>query len=344
VAQAQNPPATVSVDAAANRRPIDPRVYGIAFASEADLNALNCPLHRSGGNATTPYNWQINASNRGQDWFFESIGSDSATPGADADDFIQGSRNAGAQPMITIPMVGWVAKLGPNRSKLASFSIAKYGAQTENDWQWFPDAGNGVLTNGQFVQNDPNDANVPADSEFQRGFVQHLVTRWGGAASGGLRYYMLDNEHSLWHGTHRDKHPVGANMEEIRDKMIAYATMIKSEDPAALVVGPEEWGWSGYLFSGYDLQWGDTHGWSNLPDRTAHGGQDYLPWLLAQLRQRENAGGPRLLDVFAVHYYPQGGEFSDDTASAMQLRRNRSTRSLWDPTTSTRRGSRTACS
>ena len=35
--------------------------------------------------------------------------------------------------------------------------------------------------------------------------------------------------------------------------------------------------------------------------------------------------------MFTVHYYPQGGEFSDDVSSAMQLRRNRSTRSLWDP-------------
>ena len=32
-----------------------------------------------------------------------------------------------------------------------------------------------------------------------------------------------------------------------------------------------------------------------------------------------------------MHYYPQGGEFSDDVSTAMQLRRNRSTRSLWDP-------------
>ena len=32
-----------------------------------------------------------------------------------------------------------------------------------------------------------------------------------------------------------------------------------------------------------------------------------------------------------MHYYPQGGEFSDDVSTAMQQRRNRSTRSLWDP-------------
>jgi hypothetical protein len=39
----------------------------------------------------------------------------------------------------------------------------------------------------------------------------------------------------------------------------------------------------------------------------------------------------RMLDILTVHYYPQGGEFSEDVSEAMQLRRNRSTRSLWDP-------------
>ncbi|MGH9765537.1 MAG: glycoside hydrolase family 44 protein, partial [Blastocatellia bacterium] len=41
--------------------------------------------------------------------------------------------------------------------------------------------------------------------------------------------------------------------------------------------------------------------------------------------------GKRLLDVFSVHYYPQSGEFGDDISTNMQLLRNRSTRSLWDP-------------
>src|SRR5207248_4114337 len=34
---------------------------------------------------------------------------------------------------------------------------------------------------------------------------------------------------------------------------------------------------------------------------------------------------------FSVHYYPQGGEFSNDTSTNTQLLRNKSTRSLWDP-------------
>jgi hypothetical protein len=323
---------TIDVDASLNRRPIDPNIYGVAHATPAELTDLNAPLNRNGGNNTTRYNWQLNADNRGSDWYFESIADSSATAGERGDTFVANARAATAQAMLTIPMVDWVAKVGPNRTKLASFSIAKYGAQTGSDWQWFADAGNGVRTNGQFVTgNDPGDANVPSTSLFQEGWVRHLVGRWGTHANGGVRYYILDNEPSLWHATHRDVHPAGATMDEVRNRMIDFAGRIKAVDPTALVAGPEEWGWSGYLFSGSDQQYGSTNGWSFLPDRSNHGGADYLPWLLQALQQRHSATGQRLLDIFTVHYYPQGGEFSNDVSTAMQLRRNRSTRSLWDP-------------
>ena len=331
-AHAQNPPVTISVDANANRRPIDPNIYGVAHASTAELNDLNSPLNRNGGNNTTRYNWQLNADNRGNDWYYESIAESSATAGERGDTFIANARAANAKAMLTVPTIEWVAKIGPNRGKLASFSVAKYGAQTGTDWQWFPDAGNGVRTNGQFVTgNDPHDANVPSTSLFQQEWVQHLVNRWGTNANGGLRYYILDNEPSIWHSTHRDVRPTSPTMNEIRDKTIDFAQKIKAVDATALVVGPEEWGWSGYFYSGYDQQYGSLHGWGALPDRANHGGADYLPWFLDQMRQRQTTSGQRLLDVFTVHYYPQGGEFRDDVSTTMQLRRNRSTRSLWDP-------------
>ncbi len=330
---ADNPAASINVDANANRRTIDPRIYGLAFASPAQLSDLNVPLNRWGGNSTTRYNWQQNADNRAFDWYFESIAYSSATAGAEADAFIGNTKSAGADAMMTIPTIGWLAKLGNNRSKLASFSIAKYGSQTGNDWQWYPDAGNGVssATGQNITGNDPNDASILTDPLYQKAWAQHLVTQWGGAANGGLRYYVLDNEPSIWFSTHRDVRPVGATMEQIRDAILDYGARVKEADPNAIVVGPEEWGWSGYILSGYDQQWGAQHGWSNLPDRAAHGGMEYLPWVLDQLRQHNQATGKRLLDVFSVHYYPQGGEYSSDTSSTMQLRRNRSTRSLWDP-------------
>ena len=49
-AAAQNQAVTLAVDANVNRRPIDPNIYGVAHASTAELNDLNSPLNRNGGN------------------------------------------------------------------------------------------------------------------------------------------------------------------------------------------------------------------------------------------------------------------------------------------------------
>ena len=147
-----------------------------------------------------------------------------------------------------------MARLGTNRAKLASYSIAKYGPQTGHDWQWFPDAGNGIRASdgAKIAWNDPTDANTPNSTTLQRGWINHLVTRWGVADNGGLRYYILDNEPSLWHETHRDIHPTGVTMRDVRDRMVAHAREVKNADPSALIVGPEEWGWLGTKLSGYD--------------------------------------------------------------------------------------------
>jgi hypothetical protein len=324
---------TVQIDAQANRHAISPLIYGVAFAANSNqLSDLNVPLHRSGGNAATRYNWQINAANRAGDWYFESIAENTSAPGGSGDDFVQMSKGGGAQAMLTVPIIGWVAKLGPNRASLASYSIAKYGAQTGHD-PYSADAGNGILqsTGANITNNNPADANMTADVNFQADWVRHLTNRWGTASGGGLRYYLMDNEWSIWHATHRDVHPVGATMDEVLGDFCNYAAMVKSIDPKALIAGPEEWGWSGYLYSGYDQQYGATHGWSSQPDRAAHGGQDFAPWFLRQVQQRSQTAGKRLIDVFSLHYYPQGGEsLNNDISTATQLLRNRSTRSLWD--------------
>src|SRR6516164_5253407 len=117
VGRAQGPTVAINIDAAASRKSINPNIYGVAFATTAQLADLNSPLNRSGGNATSQYNWQCNCDNRGADWYFESLDSGSAVAGRADDDFISKTRAAGAQTMLTIPTVGWVAKLGPNRSK-----------------------------------------------------------------------------------------------------------------------------------------------------------------------------------------------------------------------------------
>src|SRR5207247_102194 len=113
---AQNPAVTVNVDAAADRRPINPNIYGVAHATAAELSDLNVPLNRNGGNNTTRYNWQLNADNRGNDWYYESIGDASATAGERGDTFIANARSTNAQALLTLPMIGWVAPHGTRRA------------------------------------------------------------------------------------------------------------------------------------------------------------------------------------------------------------------------------------
>jgi hypothetical protein len=138
-----NPTNIISVDAGANRRPISPMIYGVAFGTSNQLLDLNFTMNRSGGNEESTYNWEINAHGKGADYYFESLPDDSATPGESADSVVADAKAAGAQALITIPMIGWSPILGPDRGKLASFSIAKYGPQTGFD-PYFTDAGNGV--------------------------------------------------------------------------------------------------------------------------------------------------------------------------------------------------------
>jgi Glycoside hydrolase family 44 len=330
-------PVAISVDAQLNRHAISPLIYGVAFATTSQLADLNSPLNRSGGNAETRYNWQLNAHNHAADWYYESIDDGSATPAATADAFIASSQSGGAQPLLTIPMIGWVPKLGPGRGKLASYSIAKYGPQTGNDWQWMADAGNGISStnaNKPITWNNATDANFATNSAFQQAFVQHLTNRWGLSTNSGVRYYLMDNEHTLWHSTHQDIHPVGTTMQEIRSNLFDYAGMVKALDPNALVLAPEEWGWAGYLYSGYDQQWSGQHGDYNpahYPDRAANGGWDYMPWLLDQFRQHDTNTGHRLLDYFTLHCYPQeNGVSGSGASSATALLRNQSTRQFWD--------------
>ena len=325
------PEGVIKVDAGSNRHPISPLVYGVAYGDAARLADLNAPLNRQGGNNTTRYNWQLNADNKDDDFFFESIGDADPTPGGRGDDFIAASKSAGAQAMLTIPTLGWIAKLGPDRAILPSFSAAKYGVQQDTD-PYLPDAGNGVKPDGTLVVgNDPNDADVHSTPAFQAGWIGHLTSQWGPAASGGLQYYIMDNEPSIWYNTHRDVHPVGPTMDEIANDILAYSAQVKAADPTASVVAPEEWGWSGYFSSGYDQQYGEAHNYQGSPDRDAHGGMDYLPWLLDDIHKNDLATGVRSLDVFSVHFYPQGGEFSDAVDKPTVLLRNRSTRQLWDP-------------
>ena len=326
-------PTRILVDAGAGRHPISPLIYGASFATPAAARDLGLAFDRSGGNSASLYDWHTETRGAGRDWYFESLPIAADDPAQYGARFVEAARSGGATPALTVPMIGWVATLVPGGRKQAAFSTMKYGAQAETDTAGLAIAGNGVRPDGSPVAgNDPRDAAHPVDLADRQAWMRSLVARFGPAAKGGVRFYAVDNEPTRWHDIHRDVHPVGLHAAEQARLTIDTAHAVKAIDPGALVMAPEAWGWGGYRYSGFDQQQGDAHGYGgSLPDRTTQtGGLDLLPWLLTQWKA---AGHP--VDIVSVHFYPQGGEFRgdgrDDVSPAMQRRRNRSTRALWDP-------------
>ncbi len=328
---AQNPSTTVNVDANANRHAINPNIYGIAYGDSHDMTTLNAPLNRWGGDATSRYYWQIDAHSAGADWYFETYSDGSGTPAGSADAYVATTRaNHGSEPLFTIPMIDYLASLGANRSTLEGFSVKKYGPQQATDL-YNSDAGNGVssATGKNITGNNPLDTGVANSAAIQQGWLQHFVATFGSAStSTGIKYYILDNEPSLWYSTHRDVHPNPTTYQEMYDKIVAYASVIRAADPAAKIVGPEEWSWWAMFASGLD----QANGFSAAnSDYNTHNQTYYYPWLLQQLHAYQQQTGTQLLDVLSVHCYNGAPGGNDDSLSGQQYR-NRETRILWDPT------------
>ena len=329
---AQNAAVTVAVDAMANRHAINPNIYGIAYGDAHDMATLNAPLNRWGGNATTRYNWQIDAHSAAADWYFETYSDGSGTAGGSADAFVTATRaaNNGAQPMFTIPLIDYLANLGPARSTLEGFSVKKYGAQVAAD-PYNADAGNGVAaaTGKNITGNNPLDTGVANSTSIQQAWVQHFVNTYGAASTAtGIKYYILDNEPSLWSSTHRDVHPSPVTYDELYAKIVAYATAIRAADPTAKIAGPEEWSWFAMYDSGLDQANGSAVANS---DYNTHNQTYYYPWLLQKFQAYQQLTGTPLIDILTVHCYNATPDGNDDSASAQAIR-NRETRILWDPT------------
>lgn len=324
----------LQVDAGRPGRAIRPEVYGMNFADPALGRELGLTVRRWGGNGTTRYHWEADTSNHAADWFFETLPEDNADrgrlpDGSAADRFVAAGRAAGMDTVMTLPLIGWVAR---PVGRSCGFSVAKYGPQARTD-PWWPDCGDGHRPDGSRITgNDPRDANVPADPAFVRRWLDHLVARFGAAETGGVRYYNLDNEPMLWHETHRDVFPTGLSYDGLLARTLDYARVVKDADPGAHILGPAEWGWTGYFYSALDAAPGGAW-WQDPKDRRAHGDVPLAAWYLRQLRAAERREGRRLLDVFDLHYYPQAGGVALSGAgdAATRARRLRSTRSLWDP-------------
>jgi hypothetical protein len=293
---------------------ISPYIYGIA----GDVADVPATARRWGGNPMTRYNFQINAYNTAKDWYFENQKAD------DYRSFLDGNRAHHAISAITVPMVGWIAK----DTTSVGFPVSVYGAQRAHDPSR-ADVGDGARPDGVALSpKSPTLTSVAAPPELMRKWVEAIHAQDEKTGPRNVKLYFLDNEPNLWSSTHRDVHPDPLTYDELLDRSIKYASAIRAADPKALIAGPSEWGWTGYLYSAKDA----AVGIEQRPDRRAHGDVPLIPWYLKKLHDHDASSKDRLLDVLDVHYYPQEkdvyGNAADPATAALRLR---STRSLWDP-------------
>ena len=298
----------LSVDVSSGRYLIDPNIYGIANGVDPALaKELDLPNVRWGGDATTRYNWLVDSSNAGYDWYFMGgSGVANPTPGATVDQMIQTYAPAGA--LVTIPIIPYVNK---SSAWSCSFPVSVYGAQQSTNPYVFPNGetcGNSIATDGtQLIDNDIYANHIDNSTSLQQGWLQHLVATFGTAAQGGVPFYQLDNEPYGWSNTHRDVEPApGADYATITQLGEQYAALIKQVDPTAMVLGPSD-----YTLGGW------------VGDPTQQNGLFAAQYYLQQMAAYEQQNGVRILDYLDEHYYPQ---FTDPTSQLA------STRTLWDPT------------
>jgi Glycoside hydrolase family 44 len=234
------------VDAKAQGTPISSGIYGVA--GNSDVSMQIAALNRWGGDGMSSYNWKIDVGNAGSDWNcanykgrFTSPTPDSALS-TSSDQFVHFNITKNAETLMTIPITGWVASVAtPNPSTpncaggtFISTCCATLGTSEEE----LVDEGSKVL-----------------DTSFMGDWVAHLVSTFGSAASGGVKYYQLDNEPDNWQNLRADVYasmwPPGTSCEpfyttnssigtsldqDFINRTLAYGKAIKAADPTSSVL------------------------------------------------------------------------------------------------------------
>jgi hypothetical protein len=313
----------LAVDVSANRHPISPDIYGMNSYSVPSVDGafhaeVRVPVTRMGGDAATRYNWKVDASNAGFDWYFMAgSGTATPTPNATANTVISLASASFGRTLLTISIVPYIDSVS---AWDCSYPKSQFPEQQSFNPYVHPngdDCGNGVLTDGGspilLSQEQILRIHTPNSTALATEWVQYLVAHYGTAADGGVRFYDLDNEPSGWSNTHRDILPAGrpyAGDGGITELGIQFAAAVKAVDPTALILGPVDFGYPVY---------------------------SYAAGYLDAMAQTEATSGTRLLDYLDEHYYPSSSlgnlaNTTDPGDAALQAQRLRSTRSLWDPT------------
>lgn len=323
---------TIRVRAEAPGHAISPAIYGInalATSKAAYLAADSAMLgsDRMGGNRMTGFNWETNFSNAGSDyqqssdnWLTQNPVPTGTGSGGAVAGFVERNLALGRKPIVQLQMAGYVAADGGG-------AVSEAEAAPSARWKKVAFAKGSPFALAPVT----SDSFVYMDEE-----VNFLVSKFGRADQGGVPYYGLDNEPALWGGTHPRIHPQSLTFKELLDKSEALAKAVKAVDPSAKVMGSESFGamemWK--CVAGTPNSIPDCADWGTYAAKYNWA----VAAFLGEMKARSTAAGKRLIDILAIHWYPEdkgdarindGNLKNGGTAKDIEARLQ-APRSLWD--------------
>ena len=322
---------TVTIDVKADVKPISPYIYG---ANNPTANATSI---RWGGNRTTTYNWENNFSNAGEDYLNSSdkhfinglSATDQAIPAIPILNAVNQAKSRNQYALVTLQAAGYV-------SADADGSVDETEIAPSSRWKELSFSKGSAYS----LTPDLTDNYVYIDE-----YVNYLENKLGSVGDGGVDAYAIDNEASIWGGTHPLIRPEVVTFSEFFYKTREIGKLVKDISPNADVYGGVFYGWS-------DMNSFNRETTSNVnfwyARKAAKGYTWFIDYYLDSLKQIETEFGKRIVDVLDVHWYPEakgtssnlrivdltGGTVSQAnmTTTDMINARLQAPRSLWDTT------------
>jgi hypothetical protein len=315
---------TVIVNSSITHR-VSPYIYGINFATQIDDVPTALTLDRWGGNRSTAYNWETNASNAGSDYQYENDNAGGRKEaGADIAVLIAKDQKIGMASIVSVQMQGLVAgdANGPvsvaNPPDRTRFKKVFYEKRT--------------ITNEPFTLAP----SVSDDYVYMDEFIWALDQKFAGQHIFGVNpstqhvFVSLDNEPELWNSTHLEiQGKTGITSDSYIAKTVSLAAALKKQFPDLVIFGPVHYGFMG------------IYSWNRELNATPSGNNWFADKYLTALKAASTSFGRPLVDVYDFHWYPEatdssgarvttltGPNLTDDQVQAIV----QSPRSLWDST------------
>jgi hypothetical protein len=280
-------------------------------------------VNRWGGDSTDSYNWKTDTFNSGVDWNCANYTGLFSAPGSsgsftnNADQFVHYNVTQKVDTLMTVPISGWLSNQQTAGTSLSNCAGGTYDESCCTQ-----------IGASQSTQVDKGSKNL--DTSFMSDWIAHLVSTFGSAASGGVKYYQLDNEPDNWQGLRLDVFPsmyppgtfcesyysaiagVGSSInQDFINRTMAYAAAIKGADPSSSVLfmsteSPLD------LVSLNNVECGGSGGSYTMDNSLTKA-------ILALGAQHEASTHQRVLDCVDMHY-PVNGSGLD------------ATQAIWDST------------